>query len=195
MEPSRRSIPGLVERGQGRGFEYLHYPDAEPHITLGVTLPSPITTPVNGLGALISLIFGVNGPSRGGCALAFVNASEAGVPDQPMASLLSVKGVSPNCPGGAHACGPHCSGRSTCEISWMSRPVRFRAANVSGGFFPYRQRSRSLGGSELVGQNSGRERNSLIRAEISLIADLNSLQGRKKFPVRMRRELARKVLI
>ena len=51
MEPSRRSIPGLVERGQGRGFEYLHYPDAEPHITLGVTLPSPITTPVNGLGA------------------------------------------------------------------------------------------------------------------------------------------------
>ena len=51
------------------------------------------------------------------------------------------------------------------------------------------KRSRSLGGSELVGQNSGRERNSLIRAEISLIADLNSLQGRKKFPVRMRREL------
>src|SRR5580704_8239701 len=49
MEPSRRSIPGLVERGQGRGFEYLHYPDAEPHITLGVILPSPITTPVNGL--------------------------------------------------------------------------------------------------------------------------------------------------
>ena len=80
MKPSRRSIPGLVERGQGRGFEYLHYPDAEPHITLGVNLPSPITTPVNGLGALISLIFGVNGPSRGGCALAFVNASEAGVP-------------------------------------------------------------------------------------------------------------------
>ena len=38
----------------------------------------------------------------------------------------------------------------TCEISWMSRPVRFRAANVSGGFFPYRQRSRSLGGSELM---------------------------------------------
>src|SRR5580692_9620051 len=30
--------------------------------------------------------------------LAFVNASEAGVPDQPMAFLLSVKGVSPNCP-------------------------------------------------------------------------------------------------
>ena len=34
-----------------------------------------------------------------------------------------------------------------------------------------------------------------MRAEISLIADLNSLEGRKKFPVRMRRELARKVLV
>jgi len=43
--------------------------------------------------------------------------------------------------------------------------------------------------------NSGRERDSLIGAEISLIADLNSLQGRKKFPVRMRRELAHNALI
>lgn len=34
-----------------------------------------------------------------------------------------------------------------------------------------------------VGQNSRRERDSLITAEISLIADLNSLQGHKKFPV------------
>jgi hypothetical protein len=39
-------------------------------------------------------------------------------------------------------------------------------------------------------QNSGRERDSLIRAEISLIARFKSLQGRKKFPVPMRRELA-----
>ena len=45
-----------------------------------------------------------------------------------------------------------------------------------------------------VGPNSGRERDSLIGAEISLIADLNSLHGRKKFPVRMRRELGRKPL-
>jgi len=44
-------------------------------------------------------------------------------------------------------------------------------------------------------QNSGRERDSLIRAEISLIACFNSLQGRKKFPVPMRRELARRLLI
>ena len=42
------------------------------------------------------MIFGVNGRSRGG-RLAFVNASEAGVPDQPMAPLLSATGVSPNC--------------------------------------------------------------------------------------------------
>jgi hypothetical protein len=38
-------------------------------------------------------------------------------------------------------------------------------------------------------QIAERERESLIRAEISLIADLNSLQGRIIF-VRMRRELA-----
>ena len=42
---------------------------------------------------------------------------------------------------------------------------------------------------------SGGERDSLISAEIPLIADLNSLQGRKKFPVRVRRELARKALV
>ena len=42
--------------------------------------------------------------------------------------------------------------------------------------------------------NSGRKRDSLISAETSLIARFN-LQGRKKFPVRVRRELARKKLI
>ena len=42
--------------------------------------------------------------------------------------------------------------------------------------------------------NRGRARDSLIRARISLFAQFNSLQGRKKFPVRMRRELARKSL-
>jgi hypothetical protein len=41
-------------------------------------------------------------------------------------------------------------------------------------------------------QNSGREWASLIIAKISLIAQFNSLQGGNKFPVRMRRELARK---
>jgi hypothetical protein len=41
-------------------------------------------------------------------------------------------------------------------------------------------------------QNSGREWDSLVIAKISLIAQSNSLQGGNKFPVRMRRELARK---
>jgi hypothetical protein len=35
---------------------------------------------------------------------------------------------------------------------------------------------------------------SLMREKISLIARFNSLQGLKKFPVRLRRELARKAL-
>src|ERR1700680_466665 len=43
--------------------------------------------------------------------------------------------------------------------------------------------------------NSGRKWDSLITAETSLIARFNSLQDRKKFPARMRRELARKKLI
>src|SRR6202040_3410616 len=43
--------------------------------------------------------------------------------------------------------------------------------------------------------NCGGRRDSLITAETSLLARFNSLQGRKKFPVRMRRELARKKLI
>src|SRR5215472_5900939 len=53
--------------------------------------------------------------------------------------------------------------------------------------------SRSLGRIGSVGENS-EEGDSLIRTEISLIADLNSLQDRKKFPVRVRRELACKAL-
>jgi len=70
--------------------------------------------------------------------------------------------------------------------------------HLAASLFASRQRSRSLGRIGLVGPsapNSGRERDSLIGAEISLIADLNSLQGRKKFPVRMRRELAHNALI
>jgi hypothetical protein len=53
---------------------------------------------------------------------------------------------------------------------------------------------RSVGTIGFVGkcQNSGREWASLIIAKISLIAQFNSLQGGNKFPVRMRRELARK---
>jgi hypothetical protein len=57
--------------------------------------------------------------------------------------------------------------------------------------------ARELGVFDFTYLCGNREWDSLIRAEISkfrdsLIADLNSLQGRKKFPVRVRRELARK---
>ena len=44
-------------------------------------------------------------------------------------------------------------------------------------------------------ERSGGERDSLISEGISLIARFNSLLGGKKFPVRMRRELACKTLI
>jgi hypothetical protein len=66
-------------------------------------------------------------------------------------------------------------------------------------FSPSRQRWKSVGTIGFVTrsecQNSGRKRDPLIAAETSLIARFNSLQGRKKFPVGMRRELARKKLI
>jgi hypothetical protein len=44
-------------------------------------------------------------------------------------------------------------------------------------------------------QIADEERDTLIKAEISLITNLNSLQGRKKIPVLMRRELPRKHLV
>ena len=44
-------------------------------------------------------------------------------------------------------------------------------------------------------QIADEERDTLIKAEISLITNLNSLQGRKKIPVLMRRELPRKDLV
>ena len=67
--------------------------------------------------------------------------------------------------------------------------------NTASGGVPRFPFSASLEDRIALGQNSGREWDSLISAEISLIADLNSLQGRKKFPVPMRRELVRKALV
>jgi hypothetical protein len=84
------------------------------------------------------------------------------------------------------------------------RPRASRSASdgfehLAVSFSPSRKRSRSVGTIGFFHQgrmpNSGRTRDSLITAETSLIARFNSLQGRKKFPVRMRRELARKKLI
>jgi hypothetical protein len=82
------------------------------------------------------------------------------------------------------ACQAH--GRRPRVRNWLRR----RRASGRRPCSPSRQCSRSVG---TIGfcrqgkcQNSGRERDSPIRVEISLIADLNSLQGRKKFPVQMR---------
>jgi hypothetical protein len=88
------------------------------------------------------------------------------------------------------------------DITYRGHTPNLRAAgdlrpreHVTASLFASRQHLSSLGRIGLVGQNNGRERDSLIGAEISLIADLNSLQGRKKFPVRMLREFARKALV
>ena len=93
-----------------------------------------------------------------------------------------------------------CFGRTlTPGLGARNRLRRRRASGRGRPCSPSRQCSRSVGTIGFAGrakcQNSGRERVSLIRAKISLITRFNSLQGGKKFPVRMRRELARKALI
>ena len=63
---------------------------------------------------------------------------------------------------------------------------------------PSRQRRGLSGRSHLSAKQMPKKRtraDSLMRGKISLIARFNSLQGRKKFPVRMRRELTHKRLI
>jgi hypothetical protein len=64
----------------------------------------------------------------------------------------------------------------------VSRPGRRRRAE---------ERQRPVPGPK----NGKAERVSLVRAESCLIARFNSLQGRKKFPARMRREFACNQLI
>ena len=62
---------------------------------------------------------------------------------------------------------------------------------------PSRQRRGLSGRSHLSAKQMPKKRtraDSLMRENISPIARFNSLQGLKKFPVRMRRELARKAL-
>jgi hypothetical protein len=62
---------------------------------------------------------------------------------------------------------------------------------------PSRQRRGLSGRSHLSSKQMPKKwtrADSLMREKISLIARFNSLQGLKKFPVRMRRELARKAL-
>jgi hypothetical protein len=62
---------------------------------------------------------------------------------------------------------------------------------------PSRQRRGLSGRSHLSAKQMPKKRtkaDSLMREKISLIARFNSLQGLKKLPVRLRRELARKAL-
>jgi hypothetical protein len=69
------------------------------------------------------------------------------------------------------------------------------ASNLAAPLFALLGNLRDLS-EDRIGRPKWRTRaDSLMRAAISLIADLNSLQGRKKFPVRMRRELAHNALI
>src|SRR3984893_18058905 len=72
-------------------------------------------------------------------------------------------------------------------------------SNIGGAFFAFSATLEICRDDRICHQermpNSGRKRDSLISAETSLIARFNSLQGRKKFPVRIRRESARKKLI
>jgi hypothetical protein len=85
-------------------------------------------------------------------------------------------------------------GTKPCPSSLLD--IGFGDASARAPLFACWQYSRFL--SRGIGAhppNSGRKAGSLITAEISLIANLHSLQGRQKFPVLMRRELARKDLV
>jgi len=75
---------------------------------------------------------------------------------------------------------------------------RLRRLRASGGaLFTFSAKTRSVGTIAFVVKANAKKwtrADSLMREKISLIARFNSLQGLKKFPVRMRRELARKAL-
>jgi hypothetical protein len=80
----------------------------------------------------------------------------------------------------------------------FEREMGLRRLRASGGtLFAFSAKTRSVGTIALVGKANAKKRtraDSLMRGKISLIVRFNSLQGLKKFPVRMRRELARKTL-
>jgi hypothetical protein len=95
--------------------------------------------------------------------------------------------------------GGQISGNAWRAFTWTKpeREIGF------GGFEHLRRPLRLLGKDEVCRDDricrqskcqKGTRADSLMREKISLIARFNSLQGLKKFPVRMRRELARKAL-
>jgi hypothetical protein len=75
---------------------------------------------------------------------------------------------------------------------------RLRRLRASGGaLFAFSAKTGSVGTIAFVVKANAKKwtrADSLMREKISLIARFNSLQGLKKFPVRMRRELAHKAL-
>src|ERR1700730_2095621 len=75
---------------------------------------------------------------------------------------------------------------------------RLRRLRASGGaLFAFSAKTRSVGTIAFVVKANAKKctrADSLMREKLSLIARFNSLQGPKKFPVRMRRELAHKAL-
>lgn len=72
-------------------------------------------------------------------------------------------------------------------------PTKDKALFASSGTFEISEHGIGRRGKRRAKQRT--RAGSLIRAENSQIAYLNSLQGRKKFPARMRRELARKAVV
>src|SRR5690242_1267267 len=81
------------------------------------------------------------------------------------------------------------------RIRARDRLQRLRASG--GALFAFSAKTRSVGTISFVGKANAKKwtrADSLMREKISLIARFNSLQGRKKFPVRMRRELPSKAL-
>jgi hypothetical protein len=75
---------------------------------------------------------------------------------------------------------------------------RLRRLRASGGaLFAFSAKTRSVGTIAFVVKANAKKwtrAGSLMREKISLIARFNSLQGPKKFPVRIRRELPHKAL-
>jgi hypothetical protein len=98
--------------------------------------------------------------------------------------------------------GGQISGNAWRAFTW-TKPASEREIGF-GGFehlaapsSPSRQRRGLSGRSHLSSKANAKKwtrADSLMKEKISLIARFNSLQGLKKFPVRMRRELAHKAL-
>jgi hypothetical protein len=86
----------------------------------------------------------------------------------------------------------------TCAKSRLRARDRLRRLRASGGTLSaFSAKTRSVGTIALVDKANAKKADESgfpDEGKISLIVRFNSLQGLQKFPVRMRRELARKTL-